>query len=134
MKFTADANVILRLAIQDNPAQAKIAEAAFRAADIVAIPISALCEFVWVLRQGYKLPRADIAKSLRTLVEVGNVEVDWPAVEAGLDILEAGGDFADGVIAFEGRRLGGETFVTFDREAARLVQRNGQTVQLLPSD
>ncbi len=33
--------------------------------------------------------------------------------------VDAGGDFADGVIAYEGRWLGGETFVSFDRKAAR---------------
>jgi hypothetical protein len=30
------------------------------------------------------------------------VSMDRPAVEAGLAVLEAGGDFADGVIAHEG--------------------------------
>lgn len=37
------------------------------------------------------------------------------AVEAGLAVLEAGGDFADGIIAYEGNWLGGETFVSFDK-------------------
>jgi hypothetical protein len=34
-----------------------------------------------------------------------NVIVNRPAVEAGLALLEAGGDFADGVIVYEGSRL-----------------------------
>lgn len=47
------------------------------------------------------------------------------AVEAGLFMLEAGGDFADGVIAHEGHWLGGEEFLTFDAEAAQLLTRLG---------
>lgn len=47
-------------------------------------------------------------------------------------MLDAGGDFADGVIAFEGRQMGGETFVTFDRRAAKLLEAGGNPITLLP--
>jgi predicted nucleic-acid-binding protein len=40
-------------------------------------------------------------------------------------MLAAGGDFADGVIAFDGRRLGGEIFVSFDRKVVDLVASQG---------
>ncbi len=46
-------------------------------------------------------------------------------------MLVAGGDFADGIIAFEGRRLGGDIFVTFDKKAARLIAETGGRVELL---
>jgi predicted nucleic-acid-binding protein len=52
-------------------------------------------------------------------------------VEAGLTILEAGGDFADGVIAHEGRFMGGETFVSFDKRAVSLISKQGQQATLL---
>ncbi len=52
-------------------------------------------------------------------------------MEAGLSLLEAGGDFADGVIAYEGRWLGGETFVSFDQKAVALLSQQGQAAQLL---
>jgi predicted nucleic-acid-binding protein len=45
--------------------------------------------------------------------------------------MDAGGDFADGVIAFEGRRLGGDVFLTFDRQAAKLIAAAGGAVELL---
>ncbi len=48
-------------------------------------------------------------------------------------MLEAGGDFADGVIAFEGRRLGGEIFASFDRTAVGLVTAQGGDTHLLGS-
>jgi predicted nucleic-acid-binding protein len=46
-------------------------------------------------------------------------------------LLEAGGDFADGVIAFEGRWLGGETFVSFDKQAVKLLKSAGEAARLL---
>jgi len=45
--------------------------------------------------------------------------VDRPAAEAGLAAMRAGTDFADGVIAHQGRMAGGDTFVSFDRDAAK---------------
>ena len=60
--------------------------------------------------------------------------LDRAAVEAGLALLEAGGDFADGAIAFEGRRLGGEIFATFDKKAAALLKATGQSCLLLTVD
>ncbi|WP_229258059.1 hypothetical protein [Duganella margarita] len=48
-----------------------------------------------------------------------------PAVEAGLRMLEAGGDFADGAIAYEGQSLGGDTFVSFDKKAVSLITAQG---------
>ena len=51
---------------------------------------------------------------------------DEPAgVEAGLAMLDAGGDFADGVIAYEGRWLGAETFVSFDKKAVEMLTSAG---------
>jgi len=54
-----------------------------------------------------------------------------PAVEAGLSILEAGGDFADGIIAYEGNWLGADTFMSFDKKAVKLMQDQGEPVRLL---
>ena len=55
-----------------------------------------------------------------------------PAVEAGLALLDAGGDFADGVIAYEGSWLGAEIFISFDKKAVRLMKARGESVRLLP--
>ena len=51
-------------------------------------------------------------------------------VEAGLAMLDAGGDFADGVIAYEGRWLGAETFVSFDRKAVEMLAAQGVPARL----
>jgi predicted nucleic-acid-binding protein len=100
-------------------------------AEIVAISIPALCELVWVLSQGYRILSVDIAGTIRVLLNSANVVVNRPAAEAGLALLDAGGDFADGAIAYEGRWLGGDTFVSFDRKAVGLMEAHGDSVQLL---
>ena len=72
-----------------------------------------------------------IAQAFLAANDVTTVTLDRAAVEAGLAFLEAGGDFADGIIEFEGRRLGGETFATFDRRAAVIVRERGRDIMLL---
>jgi predicted nucleic-acid-binding protein len=125
VKIIADTNLLIRVIIEDDPRQAKAAQAALEAAEIVAIGVSSLCELAWLMTQRYRLSERDVAESIRTLIRSANVVIDQPVVEAGLAMLDSGGDFADGVIAFEGLRLGGETFVSFDREAVALLKADG---------
>jgi predicted nucleic-acid-binding protein len=125
VRITADTNVLVRALVGDDARQSKLAQAELAAAEVVAVATPALCELVWVLARGYGIAAADIAGALRRLVDSANVAVDRPAVEAGLAMLEAGGDFADGVIAHEGGWLGGETFVSFDRKAVKRLEARG---------
>jgi predicted nucleic-acid-binding protein len=60
-----------------------------------------------------------------------NVAVSRPAAEAGLAALEAGGDFADGVIVFEEAWLGANEFVSFDKKAVKLLEAKGYSMRLL---
>jgi len=131
MKMTADTNVLVRAITGDNERQSKVAQAELASADVVALALPALCELVWVLSQGYKVPSAEIAEAIRRLINSGNVVVNRHAVEAGLALLDAGGDFADGVIAHEGRWLGAESFVSFDKRAVKLMETQGESVRLL---
>ena len=131
MKITADTNVLLRDALQDDPHQARQAAQVLQGANFVAIPIPVLCEFVWVLQRTYKQPVPEIANAIRRLFRSTNVAMDRPAVEAGLALLEAGGDFADGVIAHEGNWLGAEEFVSFDKDAVKLLKSKGVRARLL---
>lgn len=131
MKATLDTNVLLRAVVQDDPVQSATAANLLRDVELVAVSTTSLCEFCWVLDRGYKFDRSDIARAVRALTQSENVASTKAAVEAGLAVLDAGGDFADGVIAFEGQRLGGEVFVTFDKTAAALVGASGVSVKLL---
>lgn len=125
MKITADTNVLVRSIVADDAAQAEAAQRTLAAAETIALPLPVLCELVWVLRRGYRQPTDDLVRTLRGLIESPECVMDRPAVEAGIALLEAGGDFADGVIAHGGRALGGETFVSFDKQAVLLLQASG---------
>ncbi len=131
MRVTVDTNVLVRVFAADDAVQNRAANIAMDAATAVILTLPMLCELAWVLSRGYRIPPDEIAQILRDLLETDNAELDRPAVEAGLAILEAGGDFADGVIAHEGRRLGADAFVSFDRKAVRLLQAQGEPARLL---
>jgi predicted nucleic-acid-binding protein len=131
VRITADTNVLVRAITGDDVHQSKVAQAALSKAEVVAVTLPALCELVWVLAQGYRIPADEIAASVRRLIDSASVVTNRPAVEAGLALLDAGGDFADGVIAYEGRWLGADGFVSFDRRAVKLMEAKGEAVRLL---
>ena len=131
MKVAVDTNVLVRAVVQDDPVQATAAAVILAEAELIAVALPCLCEFVWVLRKIYGFQSSDVATAIRALLAAANVEVNRPAAEAGLSVLEAGGDFADGVIAYEGSWYGGETFVSFDKKAVSLLTAQGQSALLL---
>ena len=130
MKISVDTNVLVRAVLQDDAKQATIAGKLLKEASLIAISLPCLCEFVWILRRGARLSKEEVAVTIRDLLDSGNVAMNRPAVEAGLAILEAGGDFADGIMAYEGSWLGGETFVSLDRQAVDLISQQGQAARL----
>lgn len=131
MKIAVDTNVLVRVVVRDDKRQADVAAKLLRNADLIAIAVPCLCEFVRVLRSVYRFSSSDIANAIRALLAIENVEMNRPAVEQGLAMLEAGGDFADGVIAYEGRWLGGETLLSFDRKAVEAITKLGEPARLL---
>ncbi|ROZ63127.1 type II toxin-antitoxin system VapC family toxin [Ramlibacter sp. WS9] len=131
MRVAVDTNVLVRAVVRDDLPQARAAAKVLTDAELIAVALPCLCEFVWVLRKVYGFQPSDAATAIRALLAAANVEVNRPAVEAGLSILEAGGDFADGIIAYEGTWLGGETFVSFDKKAVTLLMAQGQPARLL---
>ena len=130
MKITVDTNVLVRAAVQDDESQSSLAATVLQQAELIAISLPVLCEFVWVLERGYKKPVADIASAIRQLMNTVNVVMNEPAVEAGLQVLNAGGDFADGVIAYEGEFLGADRLVSFDKKAVSVLQSLGRKAEL----
>jgi predicted nucleic-acid-binding protein len=131
MKIAVDTNVLVRAAVRDDPGQTDAATRLMARAKMVAIAVPCLCEFVWVLRSVYRFQSSDIAKAIRTLLAAENVEANRSAIDAGLAALDAGGDFADGVIAYEGRWLGTETFVSFDKKAVEMLIALGLEARVL---
>jgi predicted nucleic-acid-binding protein len=131
MKITADTNVLVRAAVQDEPHQARQAAKVLQEAELIAVPVAVFCEFVWVLRRGYNRSASDVSDAIRKLMKSAQVVMNRPAVEAGLSVLDAGGDFADGVIAYEGNWLGAEEFVSFDSKAVSMLKSQGSRARLL---
>jgi predicted nucleic-acid-binding protein len=131
MKITADTNVLVRAVVGDDKKQARAAARALKGAELIAVTLPSLCEFVWVLRRVYQFGHEDIVAALEALLNAENVAVNRPAVDAGLSMLKAGGDFADGLIAYEGAWLGGDTFVSFDKQAVSLLSDQGKRAKLL---
>jgi predicted nucleic-acid-binding protein len=131
MRVAVDTNVLVRAVVRDDRAQAEIAAKWLRNPSPLVVALSALCELVWVLRRLYGFKAAEVADTIRSLTSAENVETNRPAVEAGLAMLDAGGDFADGVLAYEGRWLGAETFVSFDKKAVELLKGQGVSARVL---
>jgi predicted nucleic-acid-binding protein len=130
VRVAVDTNVLVRAVVRDDAVQADSAARLLTEATLVAVALPSLCEFVWVLRRVYGFRAADVAGAIRALLDAANTSTNRPAAEAGLAMLEAGGDFADGAIAFEGQWLGGDTFVSFDQKAVALLTAQGQSARL----
>lgn len=62
---------------------------------------------------------------VESLLQIGTVVTDRLAAEAGLKLLRSGGDFADGVIAWQGVTMGAEYMASFDRSAVTLLASHG---------
>jgi len=131
MTIVIDTNVLLRLVIEDDTGETEQAQDALASASRVVVPVVAICEAIWVLRSRYKVAREPLQAFVRRLLETDKLLMDRVAVEAGINMMERGGDFADGLIALDGRRLGGETFVSFDKKAVALLTASGLNCRLL---
>lgn len=134
MKIGIDTNVLVRLIVGDDAAQQRLAAETLEQAELVAISVHVFCEFAWVLDRSYSVSKADLSSTIRRVLDMRNVVASRPIIEAGLAVLDAGGDFADGVNAFDSRWLGGDTFVSFDKRATGLMERQGVSVLRLDCD
>jgi len=99
-----DTNILIRFILADDDNQYQSVLKLFAEAQIITIPTIVLCEMVWVLR-GYKIERKTIVEQIEFLTQTENVVIADDEVKAGLDLFASGGDFADGVAAYVGRRL-----------------------------
>jgi predicted nucleic-acid-binding protein len=131
MRITADTNILVRAVVGDDKKQAVAAVTLLKDAELIAVPLPCVCEFVWVLRRVYDFTVQDIAAAIEALMNTAKVAVNRPAVDAGLAILKAGGKFADGLIAYEGSWLGAETFFSFDENAVTALSQQGISATLL---
>lgn len=129
MRVALDTNVVVRLLVVDDERQALAARRVLQQADQIIISTVVLCETAWVLKRAYRYPSSTLAEALRRVIQLQGVEVDRPAVEAGLDLLDKGGDFADGCILHAANQARCESLLTFDRSFAAQSQGGAKVLE-----
>jgi len=127
MRIIADTNIILRLIKKDDDKQFDAAYKLLKESEEIIIPTYVFCEICWVLSQGYGLKSEALYEEIRLLSESDKVVFVEDEIEAGLAMLSNGGDFADGVNAYAGRKMSKcrAVFASFDRKAIRLLAKQG---------
>jgi predicted nucleic-acid-binding protein len=121
-----DTNVLARLFVEDDPAQARIARqfVARRctATDPGYVDRVALCELVWVLSSVHGYGRPAIVNVIEELLATRDILLeDADLVRAALRTFATRRiDFADALIGHINRARGCEATATFDRKAAKL--------------
>lgn len=121
---TFDTNVVVRVLVEDDVEQCRLAEAAWReelARGGIFLPLTVLVEVGWVLRTAYRFDRSSCVQALRRLTLLGGVTVERAEIVGrALEAFERGpGDFADCVVLESARAEGALPVVTFDRSFAR---------------
>lgn len=114
--------ILVRYLTWDDEPQARKAAKLIEAADHVHVSTVVLCEVVRVLTRAYQYKRHDIVPVLERLVAGREFDIDQVAARTGLRLLEAGGDFADGVILDDMQSASCEFLATFDRDFASLIE------------
>lgn len=123
MKIAVTSDVLVRAVLRDDEILSFAAERLLKNADLIAVTIPAISEFVEALQRKHALEANAIANAVRSLVNAANVRADYTAISAGLAALGNGGTFDEGMIACEGQRLGANRFVSFDPESVERIER-----------
>ena len=122
-----DTNVVLRLLLNDDPAQrlraTKAIEQAKGLAVRVTITLAVVLEMEWVLRSIAKMTKPQVLSILDLLLESYDIEIDNEKVlEQSLHIYaNAACDFAECLFLAQYQRMGCQTMLTFDTKAARMA-------------
>jgi predicted nucleic-acid-binding protein len=121
-----DTNVLVRLLIEDDPAQTRrarnLVDAAVAADELVLVSLPVLLETEWVLRSRYEMPPESILGLFRDALETQELAFeDEAAVEEALFNWQDGlSGFSDCLIVAHNRQLGCRLTATFDARAARI--------------
>jgi predicted nucleic-acid-binding protein len=119
-----DTNVLVRIIVRDDEAQARRAIRSLSDQDGVFISKTVLLETGWVLSRAYRLSRERMLDALRTIIGLPNVEIeDESAVRRAVDWFQRGFDFADALHLASA--TGARRFLTFDRSLRRRARRLG---------
>lgn len=121
-----DTNVLVRIAVADDPGQTeqavRLLERARASGERLFVPDIVLCELAWVLRALYGVDRTGIVAAVTALTEADELIFRDPdAIGDALAAQARGdGDFADHLIAATARAAGCDAVATFDKALQRL--------------
>ena len=119
-----DPNVLVRYLVQDDPAQAEIANSIMESEISLDnkgfVSCVMLCEVVWVLKRAYKQPKARLLEVIRLMFETDSIEIErraevWRAYRA---FAQGDADFSDYLIGEVAHSHGVEKVYTFDTSCA----------------
>ena len=122
-----DANVVLRLLLNDDLKQRQRAVKAIQQAKVLAvrvtITLAVVLEMEWVLRSIVKMTKSQVLSVFDLLLESYDIEIDNEKVlEQALHIYaNAAADFAECLFLAQYQRMGCQTMLTFDAKAARMA-------------
>ena len=121
-----DTNVLLRLLVRDDEAQARAAERFIAThcspEDPGFVSVVVVVETAWALRRLYLYDRSQIATALKSLMTVAELEIESAAEvrSAVADFAASAAGLVDCLVARTNVTSGCDYTVTFDRKAAKL--------------
>ncbi len=117
-----DTNVLVRLLVNDDPAQAEQAAELIDSSPACFVPITVALELEWVLRGAYKLPREAVITAFEGLLALRHLHLEQEdLVRRALEWHRQGLDFADALHL--SRCEGCEALISFDRQLALSVRQ-----------
>jgi predicted nucleic-acid-binding protein len=126
-----DTNVIVRLLMNDDKAQARRAKAILEKAEVESeryfLSLLVILEAIWVLSAVYQLNRREVLDALEMLTQMPVLQLERH--EAVLELVRIGragsADLSDVLIGLSGKTQGCEITLTFEKdlEATALFER-----------
>jgi predicted nucleic-acid-binding protein len=115
-----DTNVLVRLLVNDDLAQAEQAAALIDASSACFVPITVALELEWVLRGAYKLPRESVISAFEGLLAIRHLHLEQEQlVKRALEWHRQGMDFADALHLARSEGCG--ALISFDRHLVLLA-------------
>ncbi|OOR87212.1 hypothetical protein B0181_10860 [Moraxella caviae] len=129
--FVVDTNVLLRYFHSDDKQQTQLVTPYFENPNHqLVITSEVLCELYWVLKKTMKVDNMVILSIMLTLLNLPNIHiVNAPAVKFALNFLQANGDFADGIIAYQATQFDKARLLTFDKKAQKIAQNHNVLIE-----
>ena len=125
-----DTNVLVRLLVEDDAAQARRARKLVEKSEILVCS-TVLLEAEWILRAAYGIDSGSISGAFRRFLGLPNVTSDQPAALAeALDRYDAGHDFADALHLSSAHKA--SAFCTFDKRLVRRAKGAKLRVEAVP--